>query len=68
VVESAGNVAEVGRGTQQVAVNLEHLHRRHGERRSPHDLDALDFGVGRQSGWDLGNLSIFEAGQPIEGI
>src|SRR4051812_28593235 len=45
--ESPRDVPEVGRSAEQVAVRLQHLDGRHGERRSSDDLHALDLGIGR---------------------
>ena len=42
MLQRAGHVAEVRRRAEHVAVGLEHVERRRGQRRAGHHLDALD--------------------------
>lgn len=46
MLEGTGNVPEVRRAAEDVAVGLQHLDRRHRQRRSAHDLQALNAGIG----------------------
>jgi len=46
VLQRTRNVPQVGRSTQQVAIGLKHVSWRNREGGAPHDLDALDLGVG----------------------
>src|SRR6478752_6762928 len=46
MLESTAHVTEIGRAAQHVAVSLEHVGRRDGQRRPPHHLHALNLGIG----------------------
>ncbi|CPA08459.1 Uncharacterised protein [Mycobacterium tuberculosis] len=47
MLESTTDVPQIGWGTQQIAVSLQHLDRRNRQGGSSHHLDALNLGIGR---------------------